>query len=78
VSDEKPGRLGHLVTSIPEMTEVVTDRESGDRIARYTDHITAGGFSVDAIVTRLERLKFDSIVTGKTTREVLDEWDGST
>ena len=73
----EPGRLGPLIASIPEMTEVVVDKDSGERIARYADYITAGGLSVAAIVTRLERLKFDSIVTGKPTRELLDEWDGS-
>jgi len=76
MSDERPGRLGQLVASIPEMTEAVTGKDSGERIARYADYITAGGFGVAAIITRLERLTFDSIVTGKTTREILDGWDG--
>lgn len=69
-------RLLSLVASIPEMSEVVTDLDSDWRITRYSEYITAAGFSVAAIVTRLERLVFDSIVTGKTTREILDGWDG--
>ena len=40
---------------------------------RFVDYVTADGFSAGSMVTRMERLKFETIVTGKSYREVLAE-----
>ena len=76
MSSEEPSagkRLGRMMAAEPELTEVATDDASREFCRRFVDYVTAGGFSVADMVTRMERLKFETIVTGKSYREVLDE-----
>lgn len=54
-----------------------SDEEAGDaevreRCRRFVDYVTAEGFSVEQMVTRMERLKFETIVSGKSYREALE------
>lgn len=44
-----------------------------EQIQRYGDYLTADGFDEGHIIARMERLKFETIVTGKTDAEVLAE-----
>ena len=79
-SDEegRPGRrLGRMMASEPELTEVAVTGADHARIRRFVDYVTADGCDVAAMVTRMERLKFETIVTGKSYREVLAEWGQS-
>ncbi len=74
MSDEEPNagkRLGRMMATEPELTEVATDGASREFIKRFVDYVTADGSSVADMVTRMERLKFETIVTGKSYREVL-------
>lgn len=64
-------RFTELAGTTSELTEVAADAESSERIRRLTDYITADGFSLDALVTRMERLKFESIVQEKAIGEIL-------
>lgn len=66
-------RLTELVDTMPELTEVAVDEAGRKRIQQLADYILQDGGSVDAIVKNLERLKFETIVTGKTTSEILAE-----
>lgn len=65
-------RLGQALSSDPELA---TARAAGDRefLSRFVDYITGGGSDLGSVATRLERLKFETIVTGKTYGEVLAE-----
>lgn len=56
--------------------EAVSDEER-EMIRRYAEYVLATGFGVDAIVGRLERLKFETIVQEKSYREVLAEAEES-
>lgn len=74
LSGECPGRrLGRMMASEPELTEVAADDAAREACRRFVDYVTADGFDVEQMVTRMERLKFETIVTGKTYREVLAE-----
>ena len=76
MNDKSPGkRLGQMMASEPELTEVPVDEADREAIRRFVDYVTADGSSVQAMVTRMERLKFETIVTGKSYREVLAETD---
>ena len=66
-------RLGRMVASEPELTKVAADDADREFIRRFVDYITDGGSNFGAMVTRMERLKFETIVTGKTIGEVLAE-----
>jgi len=62
---------------MPETTPEPGDAQADDSVRefcrRFVDYVTADGFSVGQMVTRMERLKFETIVTGKSYREVLAE-----
>ena len=76
MNDESPGkRLGRMMASEPELTEVPVDDAGREAIRRFIDYVTVDGSSVGSMVTRMERLKFETIVTGKSYREVLAEAD---
>lgn len=76
MSDKSPGkRLGRMMASEPELTEVQVDDVGREFIRRLVDYLTADGGSVGSMVTRMERLKFETIVTGKSYREVLADPD---
>ena len=62
-------RLGRMMASEPELTQP----QDGEFLRRWIDYVTADGFSVQAMVTRMERMKVETIVTGKSYREVIDE-----
>lgn len=68
-------RFRLMLGSIPELTEPVTDQESdvlADRLAAY---MLADGGGMQQIVTRLERLKFETIVRDASVAEVIaGEW----
>jgi hypothetical protein len=71
-ADECPGeRLGRMMAAEPELTRPAATEEDHAAISRFVDYITADGFDVPAMVTRMERLQFETIVTGKSHREVL-------
>ena len=60
-----------MLASEPELTTPAVDDAGRELIRRFVDYVTAGGFDCGAMVTRMERLKFETIVTGKTYGEVL-------
>jgi hypothetical protein len=62
-----------MLASEPELTKVAVTDEDRAAIRRFVDYVNADGSSVQAMVARMERLKFETIVTGKTYREVLAE-----
>jgi hypothetical protein len=69
--DESDGtRLGRMMKP-----ELITEQDAGF-IHRFTQYVCADGFGCGRMVTRMERLKFETIVTGKSYHEVLAEWDG--
>ena len=69
-------RLGELLLSSPELTAVAADDAGRLMIDRFTAYVCEGGCAdVATMVTRLERLKFETIVQGKTYAQVLaDCW----
>ena len=72
MSTESAGtRLGRMMAAGPELTEVREDPAGGEFIRRFTEYVTADGPDCAAMVTRMERLKFETIVTGKSYGEVL-------
>lgn len=70
-------RLGRLIVGEPELTQVAVTKADHERISRFVDYVTADGFGLAAMVTRMERLKFETIVTGKSYKEVLADPEGS-
>ena len=69
-----PGKyLGRMMASEPELTRVQAGDADREFCRRFIDYVTAEGFSAGSMVTRMERLKFETIVTGKSYREVLAE-----
>jgi hypothetical protein len=68
-------RLGRMMASEPELTKVAVSDADREFIRRFVDYVTADGFGTGSMVTRMERLKFETIVTGKTYGEVLAEAD---
>ena len=76
MSDKSPGkRLGRMMASEPELTEVQVDDAGREFLRRFVDYVTVDGSSVGSMVTRMERLKFETIVSEKSYREVLAEAD---
>lgn len=70
-------RLGRMIAAEPELTTPKVDEAGREQIRRFVDYVTADGFDCGAMVTRMERLKFETIVTGKTYAQVLAEAEGS-
>ena len=68
--------LGRMMASEPELTRRALTGEDRDFISRFVDYVTAGGSDFGSVVTRMERLKFETIVTGKTYGEVLADTEG--
>ncbi len=68
-------RLGRMMASEPELTEVQVSEAGKEMIRRFVDYVTADGFGAGSMVTRMERLKFETIVSGKSYGEVLAEAD---
>jgi hypothetical protein len=64
-------RLGRMMASEPELTEPVTDEAGEVRSRRFVAYLFADGHDYDRMVTRMERLKFEAIVTGKSLYEAL-------
>ena len=60
-----------MMGSEPELTEVREDEAGQDFIRRFVDYVTTDGFDVASMVTRMERLKFETIVGEKSYDEVL-------
>jgi hypothetical protein len=53
---------------------VVALNEDGKRVCRqFAEFVLRGGIDEQSIKTRLERLKFEQIVSGKGVAEILDE-----
>jgi hypothetical protein len=66
-------RLGRMLASEPELTTPKVDEAGKELIRRFVDFVTADGFDTARTVTRMERLKFETIVTGKTYAQVLGD-----
>jgi hypothetical protein len=71
VSESDGTRLGRMMASEPELTRVAVSDADREEIGRFTDYLFADGFDFGKMVTRMERLKFETIVTGKSIGEVL-------
>ena len=69
-------RLGRMMASEPELTQPAVDEAGREFIRRFVDYLTVDGFDCGHMVTRMERLKFETIVTGKSCAEVLADEDG--
>ena len=69
-------RLGRMMASEPELTAPALDDAGREFIRRFVAYLTAGGSDCGSMVTRLERLKFETIVGEKTYGEVLAEMEG--
>ena len=69
VTESNGTRLGRLLASEPELTQV----QDGDFLRRWIDYVTADGFGVGDMVRGMERLKFEMIVQEKSCAEVLAE-----
>jgi hypothetical protein len=64
-------RLGRLMGVEPELTRPAVNDADREMIRRFVEHIMPAGFDMQTAVTRMERLKFETIVTDKTYTEVL-------
>jgi hypothetical protein len=62
-----------MVATEPELTKPAMDDADREFIRRFVDYVTAGGSDFGSMVTRMERLKFETIVREKTYGEVLAE-----
>jgi hypothetical protein len=60
-----------MMASEPELTKVQTDEAGREFIRRFIEYVTADGCGTGSMVTRMERLKFETIVTGKSYSEAL-------
>ena len=69
-------RLGRMMAAEPELTKVAEDDDGREFIRRFVAYLTAGGSDCGSMVTRLERLKFETIIGEKTYGEVLAEMEG--
>jgi hypothetical protein len=49
----------------------MTDPDRQEKFLALAAYLLAGGITEQAIVTRLERLKFEQITTGRTASEVI-------
>ena len=68
----RPGkRLGFLLAAEPELTKVREDEAGQEMATRFVAYITADGFDAGRMITRMEQLKFETIVRQETYREVL-------
>lgn len=69
-----PGKyLGRMMASEPELTKIRADGADREFCRRFVDYVTADGASVESMVARMERPKFETIVREKSYREVLAE-----
>lgn len=66
-------RLGRMMKGEPELTKPATSDADRDLISRFIGYVTANGSDASSMLTRMERLKFEAIVTGKSFGEVLAE-----
>jgi len=74
--DESSGTyLGRMMASEPELTQVQMTEAGREFLRRFTAYVTADGCDVDAMVARMERLKFETIVRQKSYSEVLASMD---
>lgn len=65
-----------MMAAEPELMQVREDPAGSEMIRRFVDYINADGSDVASMVTRMERLKFETIVTGKSYSEVLAATEG--
>ncbi len=68
-------RLGRLLASEPELTQAPMDDAGREMISRFVAYVTADGCGVGSMATRMERLKFETIVREQTYTEVLASMD---
>lgn len=68
-------RLGRMLAAEPELTSPTADEAGRETATRFVQYLTADGFDMGAMITRMERLKFEVIVTGKTYAQVLAEME---
>jgi len=69
VAESAGTRLGRMMAAEPELTQV----QPSEFIRRFVAYVTADGFDCSSMVTRMERLKFETIVQEKSYSEVLAE-----
>ena len=69
MSESDGKRLGRMMATEPELTTTQPD----DFLHRFAAWLTADGTDCASMVTRMERLKFETIVREKSYREVLAE-----
>lgn len=73
LDDSAGTRLGRMMASEPELTQVQMGEAGREFLRRFTAYVTADGFDVGSMVTRMERLKFETIVGQQSYSEVLAE-----
>lgn len=72
MSDEEAARMVLWLRTVKLPPPMPLSDAGREAISRYAGYLTAGGFTEGRITARLERLKFEATVTGKTYAEVLD------
>jgi hypothetical protein len=73
MSESDGTRLGRMIASEPELTRPLATDADQETSRRFEAWLFADGFDFGKMVTRMERLKFETIITGKTCGEVLAE-----
>lgn len=76
VSESAGTRLGRMLASEPELTRPLEGSAGREFSERFASYLMADGFDWDRMATRMERLKFEAIVSGKTIGEVLPGMTG--
>lgn len=66
-------RLGQLMKDEPELTRPAASEEDERFLERFADYLTGDGCDARAMVLRMERLKFETIVQQKTFAEVVGQ-----
>lgn len=77
VSDEEAAAMVAWLRTVKLPPRRPLSDAEREEIGRYARYLTAGGFGEGRVIGRLERLKFEEIVTGKTVGQVLAEAEES-
>lgn len=60
-----------MMAAEPELASPPADDAGREMARRFVEYLTGDGFGMEAMVARMERLKFETIVTGQTYAEAL-------
>lgn len=71
MSDSDGTRLGRLLASEPELTQVQTGEDGQEFLRRFSAYITAEGCDVASMFRRMECLQLETILQEKSYAEVL-------